>query len=147
MASFPRIQSPCPNKARLSEVMDGDFCRACERTVIDLTHWREQEKEALMKTTVDKICVSWRPALAAAAMAAGVGALPAAAQDLTVSVAASADVSFQEPVDDYYDDEIVVGGITDPKKAVFVEVKKEATPPELPVVVEEKKPVSPPDAP
>lgn len=146
MARFPRIQSPCPNKARLSEVMDGDFCRACDRTVIDLTHMREEEKEALMKATTGKICVSYRPALVAAAMAAAMAALPVAAAD-DISISTSADVSFQEPVDDYYDDEIVVGGITDAKKADYVEVKADADVPELPVIEEEKKPVSPPAAP
>lgn len=147
MARFPRIQSPCPNKARLSEVMDGDFCRACDRTVIDLTHWREEEKEALMKATTGKICISYRPALVAAAMAAAASALPAAAEDISFTVPAAADVSFQEPVDDYYDDEIVVGGIADAKKARFVEVKADRNLPELPVMEEAKKPVSPPDAP
>ena len=102
-----------------------------------------------MKATTGKICVSYRPALVAAAMAAAAAALPAAAADEIAISTPSADVSFQEPVDDYYDDEIVVGGITDAKKAEVVEVKADADVPELPVIIEDKAPakVSRPAAP
>ena len=36
MAVFPKVQSPCPYKGQLSEIMDGDTCRLCNRQVFDL---------------------------------------------------------------------------------------------------------------
>ena len=33
MAIFPKIQSPCPYKGNLSDIMDGDLCRLCKRQV------------------------------------------------------------------------------------------------------------------
>lgn len=143
MARFPKIQSPCPHRDNLAEVIDGDFCRACETQVIDITAWSDAEREALVRGASGKICVSYRPALVAAAMAAAVAALPAAAQDLSVSAAGASEISLQEPLDDSYDDEIVVGGITDPAKAEFVEQGADRSIPELPVIEEDAAPAKP----
>ena len=32
MARFPKIDRPCPYKANLAAVMDGDFCTMCRRS-------------------------------------------------------------------------------------------------------------------
>lgn len=134
MAKFPKIQSPCPYQDNLSAVMDGDFCRACEREVVDLTAWSDAERVSFLASRESEVCVSYRRpvrgALVAAAMAAAVMALPAAAQDVPA------------PVDsDYaYDEEtIVVGGIKDPKNTEFVEETTDAAIPEMPVIYEAPK--------
>jgi hypothetical protein len=31
MASFPKIQNPCPYQDNLAAIMDGDMCRMCRR--------------------------------------------------------------------------------------------------------------------
>lgn len=142
MPIFPKIQSPCPYQSRLSEVMDGDFCRMCERSVIDLTHMSDGERIAFLAGCSGKVCVSYRfpvrPALAAAALAA---ALPtaAAAQDIGPAVpdaAAIAAVADQlGALDESY--EVIVGGINDPGNVQYVENPADASLPELPVAYEE----------
>lgn len=132
MAKFPKIQSPCPYQDNLSAVMDGDFCRACEREVVDLTAWSDAQRVSFLASRESEVCVSYRRpvrgALIAAAMAAAVVALPAAAQDMPVP-------------DGGYDDDtvIVVGGIKDPKNTEFVEEKTDAGIPEMPVIYEAPK--------
>ena len=43
---FPKIQSPCPYKGNLADVMDGDVCRLCKREVTDLTALGDDERVA-----------------------------------------------------------------------------------------------------
>lgn len=129
MALFPKIQSPCPYKGDLSAVMDGDFCRACKRDVVDLTAWSDAQRMSFLASCETELCVSYRlparGALVAAALAAAVAALPAAAQDVPVP-------------DGAYEEEavIIVGGITDPKNTEFVEETSDAAIPEMPVIYE-----------
>jgi predicted Fe-S protein YdhL (DUF1289 family) len=140
MALFPKIQSPCPYKGNLSAVMDGDFCRACKRDVVDLTAWSDEARVNFLASCETEVCVSYRlpvkSALVAAAMAAAVSALPAAAQE----VAAAQDVSVTQDADPAlaYEEEqyIIVGGITDPKNTEFVEDAADAAIPEMPVIYE-----------
>lgn len=143
MPIFPKIQSPCPYKSRLGEVMTGDFCRMCERHVIDLTPMSDGERVAFLAGCSDKVCVSYRfpvrPALAAAALAA---ALPtaAAAQDLGPAVpdaAAIAAVADQLGALDESQYQIIVGGIDDPHHVQYVDNPADASLPELPVAYEE----------
>ena len=147
MAMFPKIQSPCPYKSDLSAVMDGDFCRMCKRNVVDLTAWSDQERVAFLSSCETEVCVSYRlplrPALVAAAMAAGVAALPAAAQDAPAVQVAAADVPSDATAAPEEDFVIIVGGIKDPKNTEFVEDKADAALPELPVTVEAAKPATP----
>ena len=124
---------PLSLKSRLGEVMVGDFCRMCERRVIDLTDMSDGERVALLAGCSDKVCVSYRfpvrPALAAAALAA---ALPtaAAAQDLGPAVpdaAAIAAVADQLGALDQSQEYIVVGGIDDPHNVQYVENPADAS--------------------
>ncbi|MEA3044341.1 MAG: hypothetical protein QOH47_2179 [Sphingomonadales bacterium] len=140
MAFFPKIQSPCPYKADLASVMDGDFCRMCERRVFDLTHMTDIERRAFMAGCSEEVCVSYRfgPAIAAAALAAAAVPTAAAAQDLgpavpsAASIAASTDqIAAMEEI------EIMVGGIKDLANVDYVEDRADSTIPELPVVYED----------
>jgi predicted Fe-S protein YdhL (DUF1289 family) len=139
MALFPRIQSPCPYKGRLSAVMDGDFCRLCERRVFDLTHMTDGERVAFIAGCAEEVCVSYRlrPALAAAALAAAAVPAAAAAQDLgpavpdAAAIAANAEFAGVEQV-------IVMGGIKDPRRVHYVEHQVDNSVPELPVVYEDR---------
>jgi hypothetical protein len=105
--------------------MDGDTCRLCHRQVIDISGLTDQERVALMEGCADEICVSYkfplRPAIAAALTIAALGApMAAAAQE----------VAFDE-------EEIMVGGITDPAQVVYISDAADAADaavPELPVV-------------
>jgi predicted Fe-S protein YdhL (DUF1289 family) len=146
MAMFPKIQSPCPYKSDLSAVMDGDFCRMCKRNVVDLTAWSDEQRVSFLASCETEVCVSYRlplrPALAAAAMVAAMASLPAAAQDAPVVAVAASDPG-AAGIDDTYEPDIIVGGITDPKHAEFVEDAADATIPALPVVYESAEPAEP----
>ncbi|MEZ0244263.1 MAG: hypothetical protein ACAH11_12870 [Sphingomonas sp.] len=136
MAIFPKIQSPCPYKANLAAIMDGDMCRMCKRNVVDITHWSDDERVSFLASCETEVCVTYRfpvrPALVAAAMAAAVAALPAAAQD-----APAPDVTAQADAPVYEEDpEIMVGGIKDPRNVEMIEDVADAAIPEIPVVYE-----------
>lgn len=151
MAMFPKIQSPCPYKSDLAAVMDGDFCRMCKRNVVDLTAWSDAQRVSFLASCETEVCVSYRlplrPALAAAAMVAALAALPAAAQDVPVAAVAASDdgTTIPQGIDDtsYADMDIIVGGIKDPKNAVFVEDASDAAMPAMPVVYESAEPAKP----
>lgn len=121
MAVFPRVQSPCPYKARLSTIMEGDYCRACQRSVVDLTAMTDDGRRAFMAGCVEDVCVSYRirPVAAAAAAAAAVMVPTAAA-------AQDGDIAY-----------IILGGITDPANTEFVDEAELAEVPELPVVYDD----------
>ncbi|HXC56842.1 MAG TPA: hypothetical protein VNU97_16200 [Rhizomicrobium sp.] len=149
MALFPRIQSPCPYKGKLSDIMDGDVCRLCKREVFDLTAMSDDERIGFMSSCTNQVCVSYRvrPAIAAAAIAAAAIVMP--------SVAAACDAVDYETV--------IVGGIKKPAEVQFVHLGESASDramPVLPVVYENVAPaqapvksadgapaVTPPDAP
>lgn len=158
MAKFPKIQSPCPYKSDLAAVMDGDFCRMCERNVFDLTGWTDGERVAFLAGCQEEVCVSYRlpvrSMLAAATIAAAV-ALPsaAAAQDgvgdvslMPAMAAASRDVAATQAAA-MQEFDIFVGGIKDPANAEFVDHEAEATLAALPVVYEDDAPTTPAPAP
>jgi len=112
MQFFPKVHSPCPYKGALSEIMDGDVCRLCQREVHDFTGMAEDAKRALFESCTGEICVTYRidarPALAALAIGAGVMAPTAlAAQDAELA-AASEEVSLGEGSDERI--MIIVGG-------------------------------------
>lgn len=140
MAFFPKIQSPCPYKSRLASVMDGDFCRMCERQVFDLTDLTDPERKAFMAGCGEEVCVSYRfgPAIAAAALAAAAVPTAAAAQDLGPAVPSAASIAAStDAIASLEDFEIFVGGIKDPANAEFVEGPADGAIPELPVVYED----------
>lgn len=123
MAIFPRIQSPCPRKDDLASLMDGDVCRACDRQVHDIGAFSDDERVAFLKARAGEVCVSYklrlRPALAAAAAVAALGAPMAALAQQTPTVESEV---------------IVVGGIKDPANIEYVDDARDADVPELPVV-------------
>jgi hypothetical protein len=139
MAMFPRVQSPCPYKDRLASVMDGEHCRICKRDVIDLTHMTDDGRREFISACEGEVCVIYKlplnPVLAAAAMAASVAALPAAAQDVPAPATVTLYGDVAVPAEEDYE-EIIVGGIKDPKNTEWVEDAADAAVPELPVVVE-----------
>jgi len=139
MAFFPKIQSPCPYKANLAAVMDGDFCRMCERQVFDLSHLSSAEKRAFLAGCAGEVCISYRfaPAVAAAALAAAMPAA-AAAQDLGPAVPnAAAIAASTAEIASMGDMQIVVGGIKDPSNVQFVADPTDHGVPDLPIVYED----------
>lgn len=137
MALFPRIQSPCPYKDRLGEVMVGDSCGKCHRQVHDISAMSDAQRMALVAGCKDEICVSYsvvaKTALAAAAMSAALG-MPVAAAAETVAATESLDAA-ENP--DEYMDVIIVGGLKTPKKTVWIDTKRPAGLAKLPVVYED----------
>lgn len=130
MAIFPKIQSPCPYKGDLADILDGEMCRLCSRRVHDLTGLSDQERVALIQGCSEDICVSYaialRPAIAAAMSIAALGApMAAAAQEFDSEEAIIV---------------ITAGGITDPGNVEYVSNADEASTPELPVVYEGRQP-------
>lgn len=135
MSLFPKVQSPCPYKSQLAAVMDGDFCRMCERQVFDLTAMSDAERGAFLAGCGEEACVSYRlplrTAIVAAALAASAVAMPAGAQQ----PAPEPDVEFAGDAETS-DMVIIVGGIKDPANAEMVAVAEDESVPELPVVYE-----------
>ena len=128
MAIFPKIQSPCPYKGNLADIMDGDMCRLCSRRVHDISGLSDQERVALIQGCSDEICVSYalplRPAIAAAMTIAALGApMAAAAQEFDSEEAVIV---------------ITAGGITDPANVEYVSDAADEATPELPVVYEDR---------
>ena len=140
--AFPRIDSPCPYKANLAAVMDGDFCTMCSRSVIDLNAMSTADRRAFLSSCEGDVCVSYsfRPAIAAAALAAAAMAMPTAAAAQAVEPPAVAEPAPAEAaaIDEaVYDDAIIVGGIRDPKHAKLVDNPLDDTLPALPIVYED----------
>jgi hypothetical protein len=120
MAIFPKIQSPCPYKGNLSDIMDGEVCRLCKREVFDLTDMSDGDRVAFIKGCSGEVCVSYRIPVMAAAVAAIAIAAPMAA--------AACEATNAEMV--------IVGGIKDPAHTQFVENAGDKAIPALPVVYE-----------
>lgn len=147
MALFPRIQSPCPYKDDLEAIIDNGFCRMCSRDVHDITELSDDQRQALIGSCKDEICVSYRlparTALAAAALSAsfGMGSAALAAeqgatgQDSAQAATAAAPVAADDP-EQYV--EIIVGGIKQPKRTVWIDSRKASKLAALPVVYEDE---------
>lgn len=144
MAFFPKVQSPCPYKADLAAIMDGDTCRMCKRQVVDITDWSDAARRELIAGCKDEVCVAYkivRPALAAAALAAATIPTAAMAQeqaaaptaDTTVAPVTTAEIGETVAEQDY----IIVGGIKDPANAEFASAEELAAIPEVPVTYED----------
>lgn len=128
MAIFPKVQSPCPYRDQLAQIMDGDSCRVCKRQVVDLNGMDDAGRVAFMKSCDGEVCVSYsfRPVIAAAVLATAMAGLPmaAAAQE-------PAPISEQEF-------ELIVGGIHDPANVEYVEEAADQAMADLPVVYEDQ---------
>jgi len=108
MAIFPVIQSPCPYKGRLTDILDGDVCRLCDKQVHDLSAMSDEQKRAFFRSCPDDVCVSYRlpAALASATMLAALGvAAPSASAQEAAQPARAA-----QSGETY--DRIIVGGAT-----------------------------------
>lgn len=131
MAIFPKIQSPCPVRASIGAYMDGEDCRLCKRQVHDMTGWSDDHRRAFLRECGGEVCISYRLPAAVAALAA----FAAAAAPTTAA-------AHDEPVmiDIVPEEWIMVGGITDPSAAQFVDVEtgEEAALAELPVVFDDE---------
>lgn len=141
MAFFPKIQRPCPYRANLAAVMDGDYCTMCARTVFDLTPLDDEARRALLAGCVGgEICVSYRVPRAAltATMLAAAAAIPAAAaaQEPMPAVPYAAAIAAEQAAN-MEEVAIVVGGIRDAADTATVDSRAEAKLPPLPVVYED----------
>ena len=140
MAWFPKIHSPCPYKANLASVMDGDFCNACERNVHDISAMSDTERRAFLSDCQEDVCVSYSTLgkLVAATVGSGMMAMaaPAAAQDANAAPATdAAPQSLPDYDEDYYGMEIIVGGIRAKQDLQWEEHQDKALP-VLPVIVD-----------
>ena len=139
MAWFPKIHSPCPYKANLASVMDGDFCNACERNVHDITAMSDGERRAFLSDCQEDVCVSYSTLgkLVAATVGTGMMAMatPAAAQD--TQGAPTTDAGTQAAPEEEWDYglEIIVGGLR-AKQDVEWEQHQDAALPSLPVITD-----------
>jgi hypothetical protein len=124
MAVYPLIDSPCPYKGRLSEIMQGDTCRMCSRQVHDLNTMADSERRTFLKSCQGEVCVSYK-------VAAGTALALTA---LAASAIAAPQASAQPPEAERF--MVFVGGIKDGSNAVLIETKADEAIPELPIVFE-----------
>lgn len=135
MAVFPKIQSPCPYKGNLTEILDGDTCRLCRRRVFDLSGMDDKARIGFLAGCKEEVCVTYRaPAMVAAA------ALAAAA---AVSVPVAAAAQDTAPIEEW----VITGGIKDPSKVEFVRDAADKDTPPLPVVYEDSQSAKPANSP
>ena len=125
MAFYPKIDSLCPYKGELSEILDDDICRLCKREVFDLTDMSDADREIFFKSCDGEVCVSYKLPM---------GRAFAAAVVTTSGVLASTAAMAQENT---YCDMIIVGGIKDPSHVQKVELDIDKSIPMLPVVFED----------
>ncbi len=148
MSRFPRIDNPCPYRANLAAILDGDHCRLCNRDVVDLTAMSEGDRTIFLSACEGEVCVRYAvrvsAPVAAAAMAAAALALPsaAAAQDAPAPVET---ITVQGTQID--EDQVIIitgGGIHDPKNAKLVDNPLDDQLPGLPIVFEDERPTGKP---
>ena len=144
MSCYPKIDQPCPLSIDAQRRIAG-YCSQCRKSVHALDALDASARTALLRDASGPICVSYRvPArIGAALMLSMAGALHAgeaadrAATDaLPAPVATTTsipEVQVVEPEEMQY---IMVGGVSDPNAAKWVNVEPESTLPELPVIVE-----------
>jgi len=125
MAIFPKVQSPCPYKDRLSEIIDGDTCRLCKRQVVDLTVMSDSERVAFMKGCAGEVCVTYRYSIRPA-VAAAIATATVIASQVTAVACETTETTIV----------ITGGGIKDPANAEYFQDASESATAELPVVYE-----------
>lgn len=103
MKDYPEIATPCPVRDRLDSLISEDVCGQCNSRVHDLDAMTRPQRLRLLAGAREGLCVRFRAPVAIAAMAAALGALPAAAQDAPDPANATSET------DTGYD-EIIVGG-------------------------------------
>lgn len=137
MSLFPRIQSPCPYKGKLSDIMDGDTCRLCHREVHDISDLSVAARQALVADCADELCVSYKvpvkSALAAMALGASM-ATPAFAQIDEVLAVEGEPASGEYCLEDQY---IIVGGLKNPGAVEWLTADLDNSLPDMPVVYDD----------
>ncbi|MCP5384505.1 MAG: hypothetical protein H6913_07810 [Altererythrobacter sp.] len=131
MACFPKIDSPCPYKGDIVDIMDGDICSLCSKPVYDLTDLDDEGRHDLLAGRSGEMCVSYRlgarAAMAAAAMGASVVAVPTMAQDSPDPANSSTDDAASAETDEHTIF-IVVGGLRKPDEARWIALEGDARP-------------------
>ncbi len=59
MASFPKIESPCPLRVTVLPSAGKDFCSMCERKVHNLSAMNQFERSVFMRSCTGKVCVAY----------------------------------------------------------------------------------------
>ena len=136
MGLFPLVQSPCPYKGPLSDIVEGDICRLCKREVHDISLLSDADRYSLVQSCRGEICVSYRvPRLSAiAALALGAVALEAPAFAQEVDAASSTAVANESDANDEM--VIIVGGLRKPDQAHWESDEAVPAGRELPVIYE-----------
>jgi len=94
MGRFPKIDQPCPLGMDAQKRVDG-YCMRCEKNVHSLDALTPGERESLLQSASDSICVSYhvpaprRTARFGAAIALAMVVLPVAAADVVPKADAS----------------------------------------------------------
>ncbi len=144
MSLFPRVQSPCPYKGKLGDIMDGDVCRLCHREVHDISDLSSAARQALVADCADELCVSYRvpvkSALAAMALGASM-ATPAFAQIDEVLAVEGEPASGEYCLEDQY---IIVGGLKNPGAVEWLTADLDTSLPDMPVVYDDETDAPPP---
>lgn len=152
MATFPRIDSPCPLRFDRMPGAAGFDCGQCQRHVHNLSAMSELAREEFLAGCDDSVCVAYAVpsnhprATAAWVMAATVGVMSAAAmaqstppatldEALTAMRANSSDTDSAKGLGGF--ETITVGGINNPRSAERVDFSVGPRAPELPVIIED----------
>jgi hypothetical protein len=137
MSLFPRIQSPCPYKGKLGDIMDGDICRLCHREVHDITDLSSAARQALVAGCSDEICVSYRLPVKSALAAMALGASMATPAHAQVDELLATNLAEPES-GEYCYEEIIVGGLKKPAEVEWLTADLETDLPEMPVVYDDE---------
>ena len=137
MASYPKVESRCPlqNAQARATAFDGDFCRACDRRVHDLSAMNDAQRVAFMAQCSGEVCVSYTVSKHRSASKLAQGALAATLATMAASGALIATSAAADPLICDTEIEVIVGGIKSAEDAEWLELEPLAVDaPELPIV-------------
>lgn len=148
MATFPRIDRPCPLNWNALPDAGGTHCGPCNKQVHNLSAMSERERTGFLARSEGSVCVAYTvnrrtpPAVAAWLMAAAVGTLAGAASaetslppvPLTAAIVGAVDGDKGDAV---LQPMIMVGAVIDPQHARKVDDADVEALPELPTIVDE----------
>ena len=157
MTRIPVVESPCPIAGKGLPAGATEHCARCDRSVHNLDRMSQRERQDFMSSCSGKVCVAYtvrlpirHRGLAVASLAAAAAlALPAAATP--PSDGAEPPVGAMSPLptsagatphlpncNDFYFEEIIVGGVSRGDQAEWADDGKNA-PPELPTIEDDGK--------
>jgi hypothetical protein len=99
MASFPKIESPCPLRVTALPSPGKDFCSMCERKVHNLSAMSQFERSVFMRSCTGKVCVAYSIPAAGARTLAMTGASLGMALLLGAGTALAGDAGAPAPFD------------------------------------------------